>query len=330
MKKLTLEKLLERINLKTSLNDLAKEIEQNFKIGSVSDISLMFAGYDDVNCLLITSNGKFVVKVFSKDKSLEKISSNVEAIVKFSAGDVPVPDLHKTIHNKYIYETNDGSNTFLILMDYFDGLPFTKVEPSFDDFIKLTEIVSRIHRVPVFNTKANYEMWLTIYLVAEFDEKKEYLEQVDRDLINPVVDELRKIDFKKLNKSMVHFDLHRENIMKSKSEKYAVLDLSGCEYNYTAFDVATFISLFCLNFKNSLKENQYIYNEVIGTYSHVGNLNDYEKKIMTLLIKATFASNLLIPTYIQKTDSDNNPLQTEYYKSLGRRGLKSLKEITLL
>jgi Ser/Thr protein kinase RdoA (MazF antagonist) len=330
MQKLTLEKLLERINLKSSLKDLAKELEQNFKIGSVYNIFPMFAGYDDVNCLLTTSSNKFVVKIFSKDKSLEKILSNVEAIVKFSTGGVPVPRLYKNVQDNYIYETKDKTNTFLILMDYFDGQPFTKMKPIFDDFIKLTRIVSKIHNLPVFNTKANYDMWLTLYLVTEFDQKKDYLEHKEYELIRPVVDEMRKVDFKKLNKSIVHFDLHRENIMKSTSGKYAVLDLSGCEYNYTAFDLATFIALFCLDFKNSLKENQYIYQKVIDTYSCVDNLNDYEREIMTLLIKATFASNLLIPSYIQKTNTDNNPLQTEYYKSLGIRGLMSFKDITFL
>jgi hypothetical protein len=90
------------------------------------------------------------------------------------------------------------------------------------------------------------------------------------------------------------------------------------------------MALFCTEFRQSLEENILIYKQIISKYLQSGSLNAYEKEILPLLIKATFASNLMIPEYLQKTGKDENPGQTIYYKLMGEEGLNMSNNTHLL
>lgn len=329
MQKLTLDLLLSRITTNLSFDEIAKDIESHFDLGNVLEITPLFAGYDDVNCLLKTDRKSYVVKIFASQKSLETIQKNVSGILSYLEHGIPTPQLYSTLTQEYIHELGTESSTYLIVMDYFEGRKFTEFEPEQKDFVELTQIVAKIHNLPIVELSPTYDMWLTVYLLQEFEQKSNLLDKEDYKLIKPIIDELKNISWKDLQKSMVHFDLHRENAMKSAEGDYVVLDLANYEYNYTVFDLATFIALFCLDFKKSFAENKEIYELVMNTYNQHGKLTSYEQEMLPLLVKATYAANLLITSYIQKTDEDDNPVQTEYYKLLAKAGLSALQDQTL-
>ena len=193
---------------------------------------------------------------------------------------------------------------------------------------KITEYLSKIHNLS-FMPRANYDKWLTIHLGDEFNNKKTYLEDEELELITSVVERLKSIDKSKLFQSVVHFDLHRENAMKNMNGEYCILDLASTDFNYTIFDIGTFIALFCFDPINNPSGTNEIYKNVIETYLKHRSLSDYELLVLPTVIKATYASNFLIPTFLQKTNQDDNPAQTAYYQSLGRTGLQMLESIML-
>ncbi|HUD20306.1 MAG TPA: phosphotransferase [Patescibacteria group bacterium] len=326
---LTTRKLLERIYLPISLDEVATSVTESFGLGSIISFESLLVGYEEVNSLLITSKGKYIVKIFSKDKDRKTIQSNVTALLEYYKGGIPVPKLYKTAQGDYLYKIIGESATYLIVMDYFDGSRFTDVKPTSGDKKNITNILSKIHSLN-FATSANYDMWLTVHLAGEFEKKRTFLTDSNLKLIEPVVKEFHKIDYSKLTKSIVHFDLHRENVMKDRNGKYCILDLASTDYNYKIFDLATFMALFCTEFRQSLEENILIYKQIISKYLQSGSLNAYEKEILPLLIKATFASNLMIPEYLQKTGKDENPGQTIYYKLMGEEGLNMSNNTHLL
>ena len=324
MHKITLNDLLSRVNLKTPLLRVAQEVTKSYKLGEVEAMDPMEVGYEELNNLLTTSQGKYVVKIFSKHKDKSTINSNVTAISNFYEGGIPVPKLYKNFQGHYLYELETSPGTYLIVMDYFDGQKFTEIPPTTEDIQNMTKFLARIHTLS-FPTHTNYDMWLTINLPQEFTNKKRYLSLDDLALTQRIVDKLARIDFSQLSKSIVHFDLHRENAMKNKRGKYCILDLASCDYNYTVFDLGTFIALFCLDPINNPSASRLIYKSVIETYLKSRSLSKYELSVLPTIIKATYASNLLIPTFLQKTNQDENPQQTIYYQSLGQKGLQILQ-----
>lgn len=324
MNMLATKRLLERINLDVSFEELAGQLTRDYGLGSSSSFKPLPVGYEEVNSLLVTNKGKFIVKIFSKDKDLKTIKSNITALLEYYKGGVPVPKLYPNSKNRYLYKINQVHAAYLIVTDYFDGEKFTEVQPTIEDKIKITKILSQIHKLN-FKTSANYDIWLTIHLAKEFEKKYKYLSEENRELINPILDEFVKIDLSKFTKSIVHFDLHRENVMKNKNGDYCILDLASTDYNYKVIDLATYMALFCTEFNKAPKNNLHIYRTILKEYEKNNSLNDYEKGALLILIKATFASNLFIPEFLQKTGRDENPTQTIYYKFMGKKGLEMLK-----
>lgn len=326
MKKLTYKDLLSRVSLKIPLAAVANQVAKEFSLGRVISFKPMLVGYEELNCLLETSLGRYVIKIFSKNKNLKTIESNVSAIVNFYLGKIPVPKPYKTTSGDYLYKIKHNPKTYLVVMDYFNGSKFTEITPTRKDFLSLTKILAKIHNLS-FNTNANYDIWLTAHLLEQFKDKKKYLTKEDYILMKPVINNLRKIDYHKLTKSIVHFDLHRENALKNSEGEYAILDLASCDYSYTVFDLGTFIGLFCFDATKLPSENLRIYSQVLKTYLKQRKLSAYDITILPLTIKGIFAANLLISSYLQKSGKDENPEQTIYYKSLGRNGLKMLARI---
>ncbi len=323
MTHLTLHDLLTRTNLTMSLDEAARLVVPEFKLGTLTGIEPLYVGYEELNTLIFSSSGKYVVKFFSKDKDLDSISSNVRALNAFYTGGVPVPKLYQAHDGQYIYEVEHDPAVYLVVMDYFEGRKFTEFEPNLEDMVRVTKILSRIHALS-FETKGNYDMWLTMNLVQEFAHKKQYLSLEERQLIQPVVNGLAAIDLQKLPTSIVHLDLHRENVMKNEAGDYCILDLATCTTSYSVADLATYLALFCMDGTLSVKENLRRYTAVVSVYQETSALSEYELQVLPMLILATFAANTLIPTYLQQSGTDENSEQTLYYQKLGRNGLRRL------
>lgn len=328
-KKLTLKKIFSRVNLPISFEKIGLLVAKEFNLGTLKEYSPMMVGYEELNSLLITSEGKFVVKIFSKDKNLKIIESNIFSITNLLKNGIPVPKLCKNLSGNYLFKIkNHNTQSYLCVMKYFDGKKFTEVNPTEQDLKNLVTYLARINNLH-FKAKINYDPWLTINLEKEFNNKKSFLNKSSQKLVEKVVKDVLEIDKGELGKGIVHFDLHRENAMKNKSGQYCILDLASCNYNYTIFDLATFIALFCFDPSRRDQDIYGIYNFVLGKYQAIRKISEYELSILPALIKATYASNLLIASYLQKDNQDENPEQTAYYKSLGRNGLKLILDLNL-
>ncbi|KKU81112.1 MAG: hypothetical protein UY08_C0002G0025 [Candidatus Gottesmanbacteria bacterium GW2011_GWA1_47_8] len=60
---------ISRTDIAGSLEDLLVRVADTYKLGSVRSHKILPDGYQELNILLDTSGGRFVVKIFSKDRA---------------------------------------------------------------------------------------------------------------------------------------------------------------------------------------------------------------------------------------------------------------------
>lgn len=73
-----------RINLNFPLKILSQEVCKQYNLGNFVDNQLIKIGYEDYNYILTTSEGKFVVKVFSilrTDKDCQNLAGRGSILI---------------------------------------------------------------------------------------------------------------------------------------------------------------------------------------------------------------------------------------------------------
>ena len=168
-------------------------------------------------------------------------------------------------------------------------------------------------------------MWLPTNLVAEYESKSKHLSSDSKSLVEPVANELSELDHSGFSKAMCHLDIHRENAF-AEDRSYLIIDLATTQLGYPVYDLAGFLGLFCSEPELSGEDNQTIFSKVIEEYLTVNSLCEAELDAVDLLIRATLASNILIPEYQTAVGHDPNPVQSLYYHDIGTRVLSGLTQ----
>jgi len=310
--------IAERVQLKTSLENIIKKILQVYELGEYADCDRFEKGYEELNLKLTTSQGIYVAKIFSQTRSLAKVTDYINGFLEFSKANIPVPKLIKT-KNGFVQNIYDS---YICLTEFFDGSSFSDKKATFTDIINVTKLLVKIHKLS-FKIKPNYDPWGTANLLTEYKTKGRFLIDSDRKLIKSIIKEFSLIDFSKFKKSIIHGDLQKQHVLKNKKGDYCILDLGCMDYNATVIDLAIFLAQFCLDIKNAAAKNSVILKKVLNTYTKLNYLNSYEIANIPLLIKATFAVYLIESNYLIVTGKDESS-QTKKWRQLDRAALKKL------
>lgn len=318
--------LLSRIDQSICIGELLKRVVADYALQEVVQFEPIETGYEELNIKLATPRGRYVVKIFSKDKKFSTIQDYIRGLIEFSNAGIPVPKLLE-YRDGFLYNAVGGSgDVYLCVMEFFEGKPFTEIEPSEDDCKELAGYLSKIHRLS-FSVKLNYDSWGTEHLIEEFESKGKYLCEEDYRIVSPVVEVFRAIDFTKFRKCTVHGDLQRNNILKDPQGNYCILDLGTMTFAPAAIDLAIFLAAFCFDL-HSVWKNRKTYNLVINKYQERTALNPVELLSLPILIKATYAIYLIASNYRHVAKNDGSG-QTKKWLALSRKGLEMFSQYQL-
>ncbi len=301
--------VLKRTELGMPLKSALEIVSSEYRIGKILRYKIIQMGYEDANVILETGKGKYVLKIFSKIKSLSKINDGVKGLVEFRKAGVPTPKLFKA-KGKYLLKIG---KSYMCLIGFFTGQSFEGRQVSKKDIGRIVRFMAKIHTLK-FQVKHNYDSWGTVNLLREYRLKLKYLSTADKKLVEPVVHEFGKLDFSKLRKSIIHGDLQRHHILKNKN-KFCVIDLGCMDYNASVLDLAIFLALFFP--VGSAVKCREMYGFVMGEYRNNRRLSEAELAAIPTLIKATYAIYLIAATY------NKSPYWTEF----ARGGLKVTKRL---
>ncbi len=205
-------------------------------------------------------------------------------------------------------------------MEFFDGKNFEKIRPSQTDLKTITKYLAKIHLLR-FKINRNYDPWGTVNLIKEFLDKKGCLTHQDLRLIEPIVNDFRRINFNKFRKCIIHGDIQRKHILKDKKGNYCILDFGFMDFNAAVIDLAIFIALFCFDVNSSVKDNRKVYSTVVKEYTKTNTLNRDEISSLPLLVRATYAIYTIGSSYLFFPKNDKS-VQTKKWLAFGRKGLR--------
>lgn len=307
------DSLLSRVDIVVPLSQLLESVSEFFDIGKIEEFEPIPVGYEELNLKTITSQGVFVIKIFSKLKNPETIKDNIKGLLEFAKAGIPVPVLVQK-NNEHLFKTvGKHGHVFVCVMDFFDGKSFLEIEPNEKDILVITDYIIKIHSLS-FPIQHRYDNWSVVNLLQEYEKRKQYLQTKDLELVKKAVEQFKTIDFSKLPKSIIHADLQKQHILKNENNEYCILDLGVMDYNARIIDLAIFLILFC-------KKEQF--NLVLNRYSKTHPLSEYELSSLPILMNGIFAIDVIRANYELVVNKDDSQ-QTKYWLQLGRKGLNSL------
>ncbi len=282
--------LLSRTTLAIPFSKFIKEVEVVYpKIGTIMEFRPIMIGYEDANFLLTTTTGKYVVKLFLKERSKENVQSYIRILMEAQAVGVPVTKLITGTKGNLSFSTNDS--TPYCITEFFEGDDFQNRTPTIEDMLQVTQYLSNLNTLHFPVTEA-YDSWGNKNLIAEYDKNKGQLSREENDLIVPVVEEARNLDFSQFHASVIHGDMQRKHVLKNTKGEYCLLDF-GCAANGPkVIELSTFFAWFCLG-EDTWSKREEIINKVIALYMPVHNLSQYERDALAILTKAAYAAYYL-------------------------------------
>lgn len=310
--------LLSRIDIVCSLDDLFTRVVHDYQLGSFQSYTILSSGYQELNVLLVTSDGRFVVKIFSKEKSLQRVQDNVWGYLAFRKDGVPMPKLQTTAQGKYVFATKGKRrDTYLIVMDYCEGTYLSPIQASDDDIRSLARYMGIIHT----HTKRIHRYYDTmgiVNIVSQYNKFKSYLPSDLLSLIEPVVKEFSSLRLNEFRHSVIHGTFEPENILKNAGGDLCLLDLGCMDYNASVIDIATFLANYTIDLPPDQKQKRVM--AVLTDYQTSYRLTKQELHALPILIRAQYAIILTRTNYYIQKENDQSK-QTKKWFDFGRRGL---------
>jgi len=286
------EILLKRTFLKLPFEKFIKKIENIYpSIGIIKECNPVLEGYEDANFIIDTNMGKFVLKIFLRERTGKNIRDYIKILLEAEKIGVPVIKLIKGNLGFLSTITFRNNIVYFYISKFFDGENFETKTPRIFDVVKIIKYLARLNTLQ-FQIGESYDSWGNKNLLKEYELNKNKISTEVNTMIIPTITKLTKLEFNKFSKSVIHGDMQRKHVLKNKKGEYCILDFGCASYAGKVFEISTFLAWFCLD-ENNWKDRKKIYSTVITEYTKRHNLANYELKSIPLLIEASYVSYFL-------------------------------------
>lgn len=324
-----------RVNLnQEEMLELIEKVIEAYQLGTLISADGIEVGYEDVNFILVTDKGKFLLKVLidftaKQPRSEADSYQYVETMESLRADGVPLPKLFKT-GDSYLLKQIVPHNElpiWMIVMEFFEGIDFISGPPTLDDIRYIAKILTIINSSKLVR-ESMYDPWQPQFFLEEYQANAQYLSPANTKLIEAVAQKFRQIDLSHLPKSIIHADFMRNNILKNSAGEYCVLDYGVVNFAPRLADVGVFLAGFCLDPEISVEKNQVAYQTGLETYLQYLPLTPYELDHIGTMTSAAYALFHIAATH-EKFVENNQTEENDYWISLGISGLELTRQLGL-
>ncbi len=311
-----------RINLNFPLEDLSMKICKEYCLGKFKSNKLIEIGYEDYNYVLTTNKGKYVVKVFSDERTDTNAYEFAERASIAYEKSVSCPKIYKTKDDKTLLVLSLGSTKFrLIVMDYINGKNFflLKELPNYEELKLIANELAKLNSIE-YKPNFIYDRWAIVNFIDEYNKNIGLVDKEDKPLIDKAFKAFSSCDFKKLKYGFVHGDIIETNVIRNNKGKLYFIDFSVSNYLPRIVDLAVTICDLCLDLDNidESKKRAYMF---VSAYEEKSPLSQYEKESLRKFIVCHQAITIL-ETIREKKIEHNDSEENEIFLQKGKQGLR--------
>lgn len=267
-----------------SRGDIEKIIS-NYDLGKLKEYSYFEKGIEHTNVLIVTSNGKYVLRLYEKGRTIDFVNFEIELLKKLNKMNFPTPRVIKSISGKELLLL--GEKPFA-MFTYLKGKHL--IRPNLNHIKQVGEYLARLHLITQnFKPKgadlrwnANVENMGKLGQKLINEGKESHIKNIE--LIEKTI-EKEFVDFyfpDSLPKGILHADLFEDNVKFHNGKLEGFLDFDDAFYGNLIEDLNTAILGWCF------PENKFSMvgaKEMVRSYQQVRKLTELEEKYLYLSLR---------------------------------------------
>ena len=312
----------DRLSYSGDLQPVIERLSAGYGVGTLRDYSVIEVGYEDCNVIVETENGKFVAKIFQKDREPKDIARYIGVMQKVIEAGVNHPLLLRTQAGNIVYDDNQEDGLSLILMKFIEGNTFFDLERAPTDeerhgAIEQAAVINQIDYHPLYI----FDSWAVPNIKTMYNRVKQFAKPRDLKLVEQAMIQYAEIPLDDLPRCFVHGDLTNTNVVKGTDGKIYILDFSVANWYPRIQEIAVISVNLLHDEKNpdlSLRDRT---EKVVAEYSSYIPLSPEEIQHLYAYSLAGFAMEFM-GSLQEKYINNNVTKETEYWLRLGREGLR--------
>ncbi len=309
-----------RIGFTGDISPILKQVVRDYRLGTYLSYKVIPVGYEDFNLIIKTSHGKYFLKIFAAYRNKENCERYIEIITKALAYGVQHPKFLKSSQGT-LYETRrEKLPVRLCVMQYIDGKSIyhlkSGLNPNEQKFlIKEAALVNKIN----LKTKFIYDSWAVSNFLKEFKKKRKYLDAVSKKVFDRLAKEFSELRIAALPHCLVHGDIIKTNVLRSKTGRIFIIDFS-VSYYYPRIQELSVLLCSCLFDEKHPEKITKQRNFSIREYQRYIQLTNKEKIAFPIFCDVAHAMHVLQATYESRV-RHNKSRENAYWLKLGKIGL---------
>lgn len=311
-----------RINLKIPLEHLSQIVCNEYNLGEFVNNQLIEIGYEDYNYILTTKKGKYVVKVFSNERTDNNaLELAKRANVAFENG-ISCPKIHKTKDDKCLLVLSLGNVEFrLLVMDYINGKDYFSLKelPNNSELKVIATELAKLNAIE-YKPPFIYDKWAIINFIEEYNKNISLVEDEDKPLIDKAFKAFQSCDLSKLKYGFVHGDIIETNVIRDDKGKLYFIDFSVSNYLPRIVDLAISICDLCFDLEDVETSKKRAKN-FVSAYEKISPLSIYEKQCLRKFIICHQAITILQCMREKKLEL-NDSKENDSFLRKGKQGLR--------
>lgn len=312
---------IHRLNYSGNPGPVVDRLCDAYEIGKPIKFSVIELGYEDCNVAIETLKGKYVAKIFSKERTPEIIERYSIIMEKVIEAGVNHPCLAKLDNGDVVYTDSIANGISMVLMKFIEGKTFFELDrpPDGNERLAIIEQAAKINQIDHYPSYL-FDSWAIPNIHIIFKKVRQFIQADDLKLIERVLAKYDAIPVDSLPHCLVHGDFTKANIIKGDDGKMYILDFSVTNW-YPRIQELSVISANLLYDKSNSMSLSNKTDLVSDEYSKFNLLTQEERKYIYSYTLAAVAMEFM-GAHQEKYLNGNDSKETDYWLNLGRNGLK--------
>lgn len=302
-------------------DEVKRAVEQPYGI-AVATVRRFDSGIENTNYDVKSSQGRFVLKIY-EEISLESVEFEISFINHCRSKGLPVQSIICNCSGESISIFRGRP---CVLFSYIEGEDLLHANMTEAIYLQIGKMLADFQKAAK-DFKPNGSPWRVHYWDAKQflinEPSLRFVNDAYKDEMLSVISEYRSImpAFEECRELVIHNDFNLENVLIKDGIIAGIIDFGDVIKTVVVADIVVALTEISFALGGDVIKNSRVLCE---EYTKHCPLNQYEKKVIIPLMKARFASFILILS--QKMADGGGQDYMQYYIELGHNGLNLIKE----